>query len=786
VASKTQSAPAAPTQAPEGRAPFKALVDLLASVPFPAALLTLDISARLRNCLQATEKSDLSLDDVSVPHRDLGGVLADWPRVRRNLMKQKNLGRSTVQELEEIVKRIVSAKLRIGSETDDGPVIGEIEELTEERLDKALYQKVVAAQEFEETNGVGSISWQADGADRNLVLLPSEQIDEIVGSLPRKEHETIVRRYGFDNREPETLEEIGVQFHVSRERVRQVEAKALARLRIGTNRAAFQRLLETESGAVWDQLSDGKDIILPSDIQDRRASISKQFMLAVDVIHGRLQDWINTQGQVALGGWVSRGADPLEIKSRLGRLSAWAESAPGPVPVAVPSEATGVPEGEFGIAERFRPEFRLFEGYFVPGHLGPQAKRTCRLHKLSLKSGDYKPFDVCTLQNAYAAAYPEDDISPRVVNLQLQRAPHLFFRLFDSIWLTICSQEELPEGGYLDEIPFARQSMPGGMDFEPGSIGAWLYTTLAKNGASRMVDLREQADAELPQDISQSSVGAILQSNPDFVRIAPGVYGLQRDVATWSGQRCDIAPSLLSDTQCRYYGISRKAGDPQDIFPAWNCHFEMALCRWAFSNASEDNYRTLLSAVSPAGWPIEPGEVATWEDRKRVYGTYRIPMLSFPEGIALPSASDFLASLIYMFATGSIGWTTVNRVSQRRVDSFKAAATIALLVRFGLASPQQHWQSRHWPTRRVRGILSSIFKDLLATGVLSWDKRTLCDLRMEPPVHYDVNYAPEETQTILNGGNGSADNGRMMGARPTQDLESLFGSDDWGAIFKSD
>ena len=61
-------------------------------------------------------------------------------------------------------------------------------------------------------------------------------------------------------------------------------------------------------------------------------------------------------------------------------------------------------------------------------------------------------------------------------------------------------------------------------EFEAGSIGDWLHEVLAKNGPSRTVDLRKLAETVFSNGISQSSVGAVLQSNPDFVRVAPGVY----------------------------------------------------------------------------------------------------------------------------------------------------------------------------------------------------------------------------------------------------------------------
>ena len=51
-------------------------------------------------------------------------------------------------------------------------------------------------------------------------------------SLKEKEYNVIVMRYGLDGNEPMTLQQVGDYYMVSRERIRQIESKALRRLRI--------------------------------------------------------------------------------------------------------------------------------------------------------------------------------------------------------------------------------------------------------------------------------------------------------------------------------------------------------------------------------------------------------------------------------------------------------------------------------------------------------------------------------------------------------------------------
>ena len=64
----------------------------------------------------------------------------------------------------------------------------------------------------------------------NQTLL-HEQLDEVVSTLTEREQRVIKLRCGWDDGRPRTLEEVGKEFNVTRERIRQIEAKALRKLR---------------------------------------------------------------------------------------------------------------------------------------------------------------------------------------------------------------------------------------------------------------------------------------------------------------------------------------------------------------------------------------------------------------------------------------------------------------------------------------------------------------------------------------------------------------------------
>lgn len=67
--------------------------------------------------------------------------------------------------------------------------------------------------------------------DSTAIQLLKEQIAEILSTLSEREQKIIKLRFGIGGGRPHTLEEVGAEFSVTRERIRQIEAKALSKLR---------------------------------------------------------------------------------------------------------------------------------------------------------------------------------------------------------------------------------------------------------------------------------------------------------------------------------------------------------------------------------------------------------------------------------------------------------------------------------------------------------------------------------------------------------------------------
>ncbi|KKS23102.1 MAG: RNA polymerase sigma factor, partial [Candidatus Roizmanbacteria bacterium GW2011_GWC2_41_7] len=67
-----------------------------------------------------------------------------------------------------------------------------------------------------------------DTASQELL---KEHLEEVLGTLSDREKRVLIMRFGLDGSRPKTLEEVGREFQVTRERIRQIEAKALRKLK---------------------------------------------------------------------------------------------------------------------------------------------------------------------------------------------------------------------------------------------------------------------------------------------------------------------------------------------------------------------------------------------------------------------------------------------------------------------------------------------------------------------------------------------------------------------------
>ena len=145
----------------------------------------------------------------------------------------------------ETINKLLRTQRRMTQELNREPSIEELAKELEMEPEKVEYVIKIKQDISSLDAGVGR-----DGDDEDSVLgdfiedeesttpeesaanqLLKEQVQGVLSTLSEREQKIIRMRFGLDNGKSHTLEEVGQEFAVTRERIRQIEAKALAKLR---------------------------------------------------------------------------------------------------------------------------------------------------------------------------------------------------------------------------------------------------------------------------------------------------------------------------------------------------------------------------------------------------------------------------------------------------------------------------------------------------------------------------------------------------------------------------
>jgi RNA polymerase sigma factor (sigma-70 family) len=134
------------------------------------------------------------------------------------------MGRKSVSELKRILGDLLRRRLAKLISADQLPHVLTIDSLTGD-FDPELTASLINIYPSLSQEIISPIDPQYLLEDDTDVR---EQIARIIDALPKKEKDVLLRRFGLQGHRPKTLEEIGNEFYVTRERVRQVEAKAIS------------------------------------------------------------------------------------------------------------------------------------------------------------------------------------------------------------------------------------------------------------------------------------------------------------------------------------------------------------------------------------------------------------------------------------------------------------------------------------------------------------------------------------------------------------------------------
>ena len=143
------------------------------------------------------------IDQLSKMNKAIGELFQKLYRdpTSREIAEYMGIEEKKVKMLQSIVKEPVSIDQTIGEE--DEATIGEL--IADESAELSFNQ-------IFSTNSV-------------------KIVQEVLSTLEQREADILSRRYGIGRKQPQTLEEVGIEYGLSKERIRQIEEKALKKLR---------------------------------------------------------------------------------------------------------------------------------------------------------------------------------------------------------------------------------------------------------------------------------------------------------------------------------------------------------------------------------------------------------------------------------------------------------------------------------------------------------------------------------------------------------------------------
>ena len=145
----------------------------------------------------------------------------------------------------ETINKLLRTQRRMTQELNREPTIEELAKELEMEPEKVEYVMKIKQDITSLDAGVGRDGDEEDSVLKDFIedeesatpeesaasQLLKEQVQEILSTLSDREQKIIKMRFGLENGKSHTLEEVGQEFAVTRERIRQIEAKALAKLR---------------------------------------------------------------------------------------------------------------------------------------------------------------------------------------------------------------------------------------------------------------------------------------------------------------------------------------------------------------------------------------------------------------------------------------------------------------------------------------------------------------------------------------------------------------------------
>ncbi|EGE55752.1 UNVERIFIED_ORG: hypothetical protein GGI63_000132 [Rhizobium esperanzae] len=629
-----------------------------------------------------------------------GNVVLNLNTFLDDLRTRPNIGKASISEMAGLVKRLTP---------------------------RLLAKRGVAQQQIAQICEVLFGEKQQDDEHVSADKIPTFEtldasLDWLLGQCNARDRLVIERRFGLGSNARETLEEIGSDYGVTRERIRQIEKRALTRMRVRMRHVPLADFVASASPTAWLKLSGGRGWVSDKTVDSALRDLDGAIQLSLELMGTPPRIWLSSIATRATHGWI--GA-PASAELAMAAAVQFRALASLPLPRSI-SDYGGDGKPHVEAALRVELGLELDQGYVLRSKPGPRMRRALGLHRLLVAAG--APIPAENLIQLYHRLCPLDPCSARDADIVMQAAPHLFIETFDQVWFGVGAGGEVPvlddREDFFREAPSNYEDVIG--DDEAATCVAALAAALERRGPERLLTLFQNAHEILPPGRSPNSVGPTLLLNPQiFLRFLPGVYGLPHQLPSPERLLADPPPYLLDNNQLRLFALGCRAGERRDVFPLWSPEGEFALARWGRHNGAQENYRSLLAVADITAWPISESERAHWQEVARREGRFELADTPRQDAYVRPELHRILAACVEARNAGTLNWMAVNRMAGRRIDSHAAVAVLAVLIALGVLhgdnTEYSAWQRTHRATDRAAALVGRMTSELSSTGILSWD-----------------------------------------------------------------
>lgn len=639
----------------------------------------------------------------------LGELLLDWPETRREMAELQNLGRNSITELNRVCSELISKFLVTANIEKELADVAASFTLSGAHISNQSAKLLIEALQDQ-------VNFKISDIGVSEILAPGTITQILLSELKERPRKIIERRYGIGQNMAETLEQIGIDYKVTRERIRQIEKKALKAASASAKLLPIKASLVVFGDDVWDCLGGKKGYLTQFDVK-KVNSLPANFVFLLDVAGITLEDWLDAFGNRWEGGWCSKANDIAELDAIASSIED--ELRGKPLPRPRPRLSSFSEADLTAVVVELKLGKRLYGGYILEADRGTRlARRVVELHNMF--GSDARPIDAAELVQRLSVKANSPSISIRYISVIMSRYPHLFLEGDDAEWFGLGAKDN---SGCASEFEFAPLSSFEGNDIF--TMAGYLKGILERTGPMKLTDIVTEAQKTLPSDRSIASVGpTMLMHREVFVKALPGVYGLHQAMPGEDELVLRPPTYLANEEQARLFALGRRAREPWGAFRLWTPAAEYALCSWAKRHAHSALFESLLTVASVEEWPVHDQEKAEWrrivDDRGGKFHLHFVPRSEV--GYVLPKIDRLLAACLEARAFGKFNWIVGNRILNRQADSHGSAGLVALMNALGALQfdPLSNWQMPQIRGPRLNEIVGQLEHELHNFGELNW------------------------------------------------------------------